>query len=155
MNDSHEPSPPAGGSLQAIWIKRVRRGPMDARTTARLVADRGLEDNANQGGKRQVTLLDADAWREVCSDLGAEVDPRLRRANLFLRGIDLENSRGRILRLGDCRLEIRGETRPCRLMEESFPGLQAALDPSWRGGAYAVVLDGGDLEVGAPAVWED
>ncbi len=155
MDDSPTSSPSTDGSLRAIWIKRVRRGPMDSRETARLIAGRGLEGNANQGGKRQVTLLDADAWRNVCSELGAEVDPRLRRANLFLQGIDLENSRGRVLRLGGCRLEIHGETRPCRLMEESFPGLQGALDPEWRGGAYAVVLEGGDLEVGAPAAWEE
>lgn len=153
MNDSPTLSA-SGGSLAAIWIKRVRRGPMDARPGAQLIAGQGLEDNANQGGKRQVTLLDADRWREVCAELDAEVDPELRRANLLLQGIDLENSRGKILRLGGCRLEICGETRPCRLMDESFPGLQAALDPGWRGGAYAVVLDGGELEVGMPATWE-
>lgn len=126
---------------------------MDAKTEARLVAGKGLEGNANQGGKRQVTLLDADRWQEMCAELGSDVDPRLRRANLLLRGIDLENSRGKTLLLGSCRLEIQGETRPCRLMEESFPGLQAALDPAWRGGAYAIVLDDGEIALDTSASW--
>ena len=42
--------------LEQIWIKRVRRGPMDAADRARVVAGRGIVGNANQGGKRQVTM---------------------------------------------------------------------------------------------------
>ena len=45
------------GHLRAIWIKRMKRGPMDPRETATLVPGRGLVGNANQGGRRQVTLI--------------------------------------------------------------------------------------------------
>ena len=48
------------GELKAIWIKRAKRGPMDARERARLIAGRGIEGNANQGGRRQVTLIDLE-----------------------------------------------------------------------------------------------
>ena len=142
------------GRLEAIWIKRGRGGPMDSRARVRTYASRGLEDNANQGGKRQVTILSADSWRQVEVDLGGEVDPRLRRANLFVDGVELPDSRGRILRIGGCRILVRGETRPCRLMEESWPGLQAALGPEWRGGVYGEVLDDVEIAIGDPVSWE-
>ncbi len=141
------------GRLEAIWIKRAHRGPMDPRERARMAPGRGLEGNADQGGKRQVTVLSADAWAEVDAELGAEVDPRARRANLFVRGVDLEDSRGRTLEVGGCRILIRGETRPCRRMEEAFAGLQKALEPHWRAGAYGEVVDGGEVAVGDAVRW--
>lgn len=142
------------GRLAAIWIKRVRLGPMDPRQQVRAFAGRGLEDNANQGGKRQVTLLSADTWAEVCRTLDAEIDPRLRRANLLVQGVDLVASRGRILHIGTCRIQIYGETRPCRRMEESHPGLRKALEPAWNGGAYGMVLNDAEIAVGDPVRWE-
>jgi len=136
------------GRLQAIWIKAVRRQPMESRRQARLLTGRGLEGDANQGGKRQVTLLDADSWAQVCLELGTEVDPSLRRANLFVRGLDLRIARGRILQIGTCRLQIHGETLPCRRMDQAHPGLKAALVPACRGGVYGEVLDDGEITVG-------
>lgn len=141
-------------ALEAIWIKRAKRGPMDAVERVRASAGRGLAGNANQGGARQVTILSAERWRETCEELEAEVDPRLRRANLFVRGVDLVESRGRVLRVGGCRIRIRGETRPCNRMEESHAGLQAALDPDWRGGAYGEVLEDAEIAVGDAVEWE-
>ena len=63
------------GRLEAIWLKRFRRGPMDSCESARAVAGRGLEGNADQGGKRQVTSLGADRWDEMTSELGEKIDP--------------------------------------------------------------------------------
>lgn len=140
--------------LEAIWSKRVRRGPMDPLDEAELRADHGLVGNANVRGKRQVTMISAEAWGHVCRELGEDVDPRLRRANLMVSGIDLEGSRGRVLRVGECRIALRGETRPCRLMDDQHPGLQRALDPHWRGGVYGQVVTGGTLRVGDPVSFE-
>ncbi len=143
------------GRLEAIWIKRFHRGPMDVREIARAVAGRGLEGNADQGGKRQVTLLGADRWDEMSRELGDDVDPSLRRANLYLRGVDLRDSRGRVLLIGGCRIRIYGETRPCHLMDEARPGLRLALDPDWRGGAYGEVLDDAEIAVGDAVRWAE
>ncbi len=141
------------GRLETIWIKRAHRGPMDAREGGRMIAGEGLEGNAERGGKRQVTILSADAWAKVEAELGAEVDPRARRANLFVRGVDLEESRGRTLEVGRCRILVGGETRPCRRMDDARPGLQAALGPEWRAGAYGEVVEGGEIAVGDPVRW--
>ena len=143
------------GRLEAIWIKRFHRGPMDSRKRARAVAGRGLEGNADQGGKRQVTILGADRWEETCRELGEEVDPSLRRANLYVRGVDLRDSRGRVLAIGACRIRIYGETRPCERMDEARPGLRRALDPDWRAGAYGEVLDDAVIAVGEEVRWAD
>ena len=141
------------GCLEAIWLKRFHRGPMDARERVRAIAGRGLEGNSDQGGKRQVTLLDAERWEEVCRELGEDLDPRLRRANLYLRGIDLRGGRGRVLLIGACRILVHGETRPCHLMDEAHPGLRRALDPDWGGGAYGGVDNGAEIRLGDFARW--
>lgn len=126
---------------------------MDPVTEAEAVQGRGLKNNANQGGKRQVTLIDESRWREAQDQLGIEVDPRTRRANVMLRGIDLERTNGRLLRIGDCIVRIYGETRPCEQMEEAQPGLREALRPRWRGGAFAEVVTSGTIRVGDRAEW--
>lgn len=143
------------GRLQAIWIKRARGGPMDAVDRAALRAGHGIVGNADQGGRRQVTLIERGTWDVVIEALGDHLDPATRRANLLISGLSLAGSRGRVLRIGSCRLRINGETRPCNLMDEAQPGLQGALASPWRGGAYAEVLDDGEIELGAPVVWAD
>ncbi|WP_419161085.1 MOSC domain-containing protein [Candidatus Palauibacter sp.] len=140
--------------LEAIWLKSAKLGPMRPVSEATLVAGQGLEGNANRGGYRQVTLLDANAWETATGEIGVDVSPEARRANLLLRGVDLADTAGRILRVAGCRIRIRGETLPCERMEEAAPGLQAALGPDWRGGAYGLVLDGGPLALGDVVAWE-
>ena len=142
------------GRIEAIWIKRFKRGPMDAVTEAEMVNRRGLAGNADQGGRRQVTLIDAAVWEQVMKQLNANLDPSLRRANLMVRGIDLAQSRKKILQLGACRVRIFNETKPCERMDEALLGLQKALYDDWRGGAFGEVMTGGIVRVGDVARWE-
>jgi len=139
--------------LEAIWIKRAKGGPMDPVPSAVLDL-RGLAGNANRGGQRQVTIISRERWDAISQAFGVPIPPSTRRANLMVSGIDLEKSRGRILTIGAARLRIKGETRPCWQMEEAHAGLQAAMDPHWGGGAFAEVLDGGEIQVGDAVAWE-
>ena len=141
------------GRLEAIWIKRGKLAPMDRVDRAEVVAGRGLVGNANQGGKRQITLLSADSWSEAVEELGRDLDPASRRANLLIRGLELIGCRHRVLCIGEIRIRIHGETRPCDLMDRQAPGLQAALASDWRGGVYGEALASGLIEVGAEVRW--
>lgn len=136
------------GSLKAIWIKRMRGGPMDPVDRATLVAGRGILGNANQGGPRQVTILSEAEWDAVTAPVGGAVDPKLRRANLFVAGVDLAGARDKVLQVGGVRIRILGETRPCEQMDRARPGLQAAMAQPWGGGAYGEVLDDGEIAIG-------
>ena len=139
------------GVIVNIWIKRAHRGVMDPVDAAEAVAGRGLAGNADQGGRRQITIIDETAWHEAAAETGAGVDPSKRRANVMLRGIPLAESRGKILRLGGCLVRILGETRPCERMEEARPGLRKALGADWRAGVFGEIIEGGPLHVGDPA----
>ena len=142
------------GRLESIWIKRAHRGRMDPVVSATMVAGRGLVGNADQGGRRQVTIIEKEAWDRVTAGLDAQVDPSARRANLLVSGTPLKETREAILRIGSCRIRIRGETRPCERMDEACQGLRAALSPDWLAGAFGEILDDGEIRIGDTVEFE-
>jgi MOSC domain-containing protein YiiM len=141
------------GKLEGIWIKRARRSVMDRTSHAQLKANRGLVGNADQGGKRQVTIIEQEVWNRLMAATGGVLDPSARRANLMVSSIPLAESRGRTLQIGPVRIRIYGETKPCERMEEAQLGLRAAMYPNWGGGAYGEVLDDGEIAVGDVVRW--
>lgn len=143
------------GRLEAIWIKRAHRGPMDPVSTGRLVAGRGLVGNADQGRRRQLTVIEQEAWERLMRELDGSISPAARRANLMVSGVGLAESRHRILRVGACRLRIAGETRPCERMDEALPGLRSAMRVDWGGGVFGEVLADGEIVVGDDVEWEE
>jgi MOSC domain-containing protein YiiM len=126
---------------------------MDSVETAVLEAGRGLRGNADRGGRRQVTIIALERWMELMAALGADLEPSARRANLLVSGIDLTDSRDRLLRVGGAILRINGETRPCERMEEAHAGLQDLMRERWGGGAYAEILEDGETRVGDAVAW--
>lgn len=141
------------GRLIGMWVKRSHGGVMDAVMTGELVATRGLRGNATQGGRRQVTLLSLPQWRALTAHLPGPPDPTIRRANLLVDGLDFDDCRGRVLSIGEARIRIFGETRPCYQMDEACPGLQAALSPPWGGGAFGEVIATGAIALGDEVGW--
>jgi MOSC domain-containing protein YiiM len=141
------------GRVEAIWVKRAHRGAMDRVDEATLIAGQGLAGSVDRSRRRQVTILELEAWQACMSELGIDKDPSLRRANILVSGIELVQTRGQLLGVGAAQLAIGGEVTPCERMEEVSPGLQSALRPDWRGGAFAQVVTGGVIRVGDKVEW--
>jgi hypothetical protein len=128
------------GKLEAIWIKRAHRGPMDAVPTGTLMTGRGLVGNADQGRRRQVTLIEREVWERLMSELSGALGPAARRANLMVSGIGLPETRNRVLRIGGIHLRVAGETRPASGWTKPYPafarqcskaGVVASTPRSW------------------------
>lgn len=139
------------GRVEALWLKPEEYGEMRTVEKLRVVRRTGIERNADWGGKRQITVIETERWEAMMAALGGvDLDPSARRANVMISGCDLADSKHRILRLGDIRVEIMGETRPCDRMDQAHQGLRRAMAEPWNGGVYGIILDDGAIRVGDP-----
>ena len=77
----------------------------------------------------------------------------MRKPLRLIQNFDLSGSRGRILRVGDCRICIYGETKPCERMDEALMGLKDAMYGDWRGGAFGEALDDGEIRCEDDVIW--
>jgi MOSC domain-containing protein YiiM len=158
---------PRTGRLEEIVLRPGRGLPAVEAETALAVAGRGLQgdrtgDKARsspQGGKRQVTLLQAEHLPLIAAFAGTALpSATLLRRNLVVSGLNLLAARSPFadqpvhLHLGDeVVLELTGPCDPCSKMEALLgPGGYNAM--RGHGGLTARVLHGGRLRVG-DAVW--
>jgi len=137
------------GKVVGIYLRPSARTPVRRVDSTEALVDQGLEGDHAGAGPRQVTLIEREKWEEACDELSRELDSGIRRANIVVEGVALQSAIGKQLQLGEALLEIVGELRPCKLMDDSAPGLQEALSPDCRGGVYGRVVQGGPGKVGA------
>ena len=135
------------GRIEALWKKTSHGGVMDPVEQVNAVADRGLEGDANFNATRQVTVIEKEVFERIKKSL-PESEPGMRRANIMVSGIQLQNMKDHVLIVGEAHILLRGETRPCELMDEQCQGLLDALDPHWNGGVHGAVIKGGSIRVG-------
>lgn len=134
------------GKLSGIGYKREKRGTVITCEKAFVGLQSGVEgDIRGIPGKRQVTVLSAEAFDMACKQLGMSLPWTVRRANLLIEGIDLQASTGKLLQIGEVVLEITGETEPCYRMDEQCDGLKEALQTDWRGGVTCTVISEGHV----------
>ncbi|MCB2383958.1 MULTISPECIES: MOSC domain-containing protein [Shewanella] len=136
--------------LLAIAYKTVKRGPMNEVLCANVTQLSGVEkDVFGRPGKRQVTVLSKIQWQQACHSIEADLPWTTRRANLLVDDLVFSSADvGKHLQIGDLRLEITGETDPCKKMEIAHVGLEAALTPDWRGGVTCRVLNDAMIHLG-------
>jgi MOSC domain-containing protein YiiM len=127
---------------------------MDPVGAALAVPGKGLAGSVGRSSRRQITILERESWARCMESLNASADPKNRRANLLVSGVALANTRGRVLRIGNVRVAIGGETTPCERMDEVLPGLRQAMRSNWGGGVFGQVLDEGTIAVGDAVSWE-
>jgi MOSC domain-containing protein YiiM len=137
------------GRLAGIARREKKRAPMETLKSAVISEQSGVADDfRGKPGNRQVSVLSTLAWQAACDELGENVPWTTRRANLLIEDLDLPQSAGQTIVIGEVHLRITMEVDPCSRMEEQAPGLKKALQPDWRGGVACVVLQGGKVIVG-------
>ena len=139
------------GTVLGIARRDVKRGPMVPLEQVEISTSAGVTgDTRGKPGLRQVTVLSASAWLEACASAATDLPWLARRANLLIDGLDLRDTAGAVLHLGDhIELLVTGELDPCERMDAAAPGLRRALTDDWRGGVTCRVQRGGMLTVGA------
>ena len=120
---------------------------MVVNASAHVTFEKGIGDDYRgtraDARDRQVSIITKESWDLVCQELGTKLHWTMRKANIIISGIDLENTTGSILKIGNFFLEITGELPAGNGMEEQYAGLKKALKPNWRGGVTAKVVQEG------------
>ncbi len=144
----------AQAHVQSIAYRKKPKAPMTEIGSVEISCEQGVvPDTRGKPGKRQVTVLSLEAWQTACAELGTLLPWTTRRANILVSGITFSaKDVGKILQIGDVRLQITIETDPCHRMDEQHQGLTAALIPDWRAGVCCRVLSGGQIRVNDPAI---
>jgi MOSC domain-containing protein YiiM len=136
------------GQIIGIAKRQAKRAKMEVLSQAHVNCEYGLEDDfRGKPGPRQFSILTEEGWRLACEELSQDIHWTVRRANLFIKGLDLKQSVGNRLIIGDLILEITDELDPCIRMEEQVIGLSKALIKDWRGGVLCRVINEGAIKI--------
>jgi len=136
------------GTVVEIHLYPTVGAPATTLLAVEAVVGAGLTGDQRRRPTRQVTVLALEDWQRALDEIGADLPPCARRANVVVSGIDLPATVGQRLRLGEVELQIHGETKPCDQMDAAEQGLREALVPSLRGGVHGSIEIGGALRVG-------
>ena len=137
------------GRLIGIATRKKKRAPMELLNHACVTLGQGVaNDFRGKPSKRQVTVLAKEGWEAACAVSGTIFDWTVRRANLYIEGVNLRESEGRVLEIGNLRLLVTRETDPCERMGEVSEALEKALLEDWRGGVCCRVIQAGEISLG-------
>ena len=141
---------PQIGKIDWISIRPEKRGEVQNLESVTIGLESGLEGDhyGKAGGKRMVTLIQAEHIATVASILKKEIDPKLLRRNIIVSGINLLALKDKIFQIGDeVQLKMTGLCHPCSRMEEN---LGAGGYNAMRGhsGITTTVVKGGTIRLG-------
>jgi MOSC domain-containing protein YiiM len=133
-----------------IGVRPARHAALQALDAVDAIAGRGLAgDRYASGGKRAVTLIQAEHLDALGGLLGTRPDPGTLRRNIVVAGINLLALRKQRFRVGAALLEGTGTCDPCSRMEEALgPGGWNAM--RGHGGITATIVASGTIRVGDP-----
>lgn len=138
------------GSVVSIHRVSRRDGEAVELDAATFVANRGLEGDwrSRTGRGRQITVIEAEALEQAAQVLGrGAIAAGASRRQIVVRGIALNDTVGRRLRIGQVVVKVEALCDPCRKLERSIgPGALAALRE--HGGVCGRVLEGGVVRPG-------
>ena len=141
---------PQRGVVQWIGVRPTRKGPLQIKDQVQITVENGLEDDhySRGGGKRQVTLIQAEHLAAMASMLDVEtIEPDTLRRNLVVSGINLLALKDKEFQVGSATLSYTGLCHPCSRMEEALgPGGYNAM--RGHGGITATVIAPGVVAIG-------
>lgn len=142
------------GRVEAIYLRPARGEPVVRVEQADAVAEVGLEGDRSRGGKRQISLIQAEHLPVIASLVGlAELDAALLRRNVVVSGINLTalkpmlKGQSLLIRLDEAVIELSGECAPCSRMEMVL-GLGGYNAMRGHGGFVARITQSGRVRVG-------
>jgi len=140
---------PQVGKVEWIGVRPAHRADVESSETVQISVENGLEGDhySKQGGKRQVTLIQAEHLDAVAQMLEKDVAPKHTRRNIVVSGINLLAFKDQQFLIGDVVLEMTGLCHPCTRMEENL-GAGGYNAMRGHGGITAKVIQGGTIRLG-------
>ena len=142
---------PQIGKVLWIGLRPQRQRPMKVVDVVEAAVDQGIIGDhypSKPGGKRQVTLIQAEHIDTVAACLGqASIDPSLLRRNIVVHGINLLALKNKSFSIGTAILEMTGLCQPCSRMEQNL-GAGGYNAMRGHGGITARVIRTGQIRVG-------
>ena len=138
------------GRVTWIGVRPARKAPLVSLDTAEITRESGLVGDhysGRPGGKRQVTLIQAEDLAAIAGYLDRDVTPGDLRRNLVVSGINLRALKDRRFQAGDAVLEATDDCHPCSRMEIILGG-GGYNAVRGHGGITARVIEGGVVRVG-------
>jgi MOSC domain-containing protein YiiM len=135
------------GKVIGIALIDRKGGPVVVHSSAKVTIEKGVGDDHRgrdvENKDRQVSVIAQEDWDIVCSELGTKLHWTTRKANIMVSGVDLVDSIGDVLKIGNFYIEITGKMLSGSSMDEQFLGLKDALAKDWRSGVVGKVLNDG------------
>jgi MOSC domain-containing protein YiiM len=145
---------PGTGRVAWLGVRPGHAAPVVVVEAADFIAGRGVAGDrvarSPRGGKRQVTLVQAEHLPVVAALLGRDaIAPELLRRNVVVAGINLVALKRLRFAIGDAILEGTGPCEPCAKMDEALGegGFHALRG---HGGITARIIRSGPVRIGDP-----
>jgi MOSC domain-containing protein YiiM len=142
---------PQVGTVAWISIRPERGEAVAALEEVEVIENKGLAGdhyNGKPDSKRHITLIQAEHLEAVASMLGKmEIDPKLTRRNIVVKGINLFALQGKKFQIGEAILETTGICHPCSRMEENL-GAGGYNAMRGHGGITTRIIKGGKIKIG-------
>lgn len=147
------------GRIRSIHVCGEAGAPMQSLPDVEAFENRGLQGDRylkgngtyskKAGADRQVTLIEAEALRDLERERGTRLAPEESRRNLVTEGIALNPLVGRTFQVGEVTLKGVRLCEPCGYLAERT-GKDVFEPLKGRGGLRAQILVGGTIRAGDP-----
>ena len=141
---------PQKGQVQWIGIRPEKKAPLVSKGDIQVSSSTGIEGDhySKDGGKRMVTLIQAEHLKVVGALLDQEVSPASVRRNIVVSGINLNALQDAQFTIGqNIILQGTGFCHPCSRMEKIL-GAGGYNAMRGHGGITARVIGGGIMKIG-------